>query len=147
MSKKIPENIWRFLNDDLPNAYDDSEIFILHDDQIKKLWDESKDEILSVWIRTYPGTRPLLWWKFDSSGPRQRRGGKGELISEKYPAVLQNYEKGLPTGWDSIDEEDPPQFESQGTYLQRHGLLTDAEKKFIEKNLSLFEPEAIREND
>ena len=43
----------------------------------------------------------------------------------------------------AIDPNDPPQFESEAAYLQRHNLLTDAEKKFIEKHPELLEPEEV----
>jgi hypothetical protein len=43
----------------------------------------------------------------------------------------------------AINPDDPPVFESEAAYLQRHDLLTDAEKKFIEKNPSSLEPEKV----
>lgn len=43
----------------------------------------------------------------------------------------------------AIDPENPPVFESETAYLQRHGLLTDAEKKFLEKHPELMDPEKI----
>jgi hypothetical protein len=43
---------------------------------------------------------------------------------------------------DAIDPEDPPTFESQSSYLDRHGLLSAAERKRLTD--VDFEPEAIR---
>ncbi len=142
--RRIPENIWMFLNDEIRSC-DDFELLLLsqEDSEIKKLWDVSREEILSDWIRAKPGTRPLLWWRLDSPGNRERIGGNGRLLSEKYSAILQYWEKGIFTGWDWIDETDPPTFESEAAYLDRHGLLTAAEKKFIEKHPELMKPEKV----
>lgn len=43
----------------------------------------------------------------------------------------------------AIDPNDPPRFESQAAYLNRHGLLTPAELAFLEKHPDLLEPEKI----
>lgn len=139
----IPENIWRFLNDEHPDPGNDVDIFLLGEGETRKLWDESRVEIMDAWISKHPGTRPSLWWEYDSLGNRERIGGKGRLTCEKWPAVLQLFEQGLPTGWESIDAADPATFESEAAYLQRHGLLTDAEKKFIAGHPELLEPEKI----
>lgn len=141
--RKIPENIFQFLCDELPNPYDDCDIFLLQEADIRKLWDELKIEIMAAWISKHPGRRPTLWWRFNSPGPRERIGGKGQLISEKYPAVFQAYERGLPTGWDSIDAGDPPCFSSEAAYLDRHELLTPAEKKVLAKMPEAWEPEKV----
>lgn len=155
--KGIPENIWKFLNDDLPNPFDDFDIFVLSDEAVQKLWNESEEEILSNWISGNPGTRPSLWWKYDFPEPRQRIGGIG-TPSHEVLAVEACYEFGLPTSWISefeerhhfetckgkaIDFNDPPLFESQTAYLQRHGLLISSEEKYLLRHPELFEPEKI----
>ena len=168
------ENIWKFLNDDLPNPSDDFEIF-LQGGGIKKVWDELNSEIIAAWISKHPATRPSLWWEFDSPGHRERVGGIGTVQSDVL-AVVPHYEFGIPTGWVSkfledyfngrkvdihgqkigtnnegdfkgkaIDPRDPPRFESQGTYLRRHGLLSESEEHHIEKNQGLLAPEKITE--
>jgi hypothetical protein len=43
----------------------------------------------------------------------------------------------------AIDPSNPPRFESQGAYLQRHGLLMDAEKKYLSRHRALLEPEVV----
>jgi hypothetical protein len=43
---------------------------------------------------------------------------------------------------DAIDPADPPTFESEASYLDRHGLLSAAERKRL--TAADFEPEAIR---
>jgi len=42
------------------------------------------------------------------------------------------------------DPNDPPIFESEATYLLRHDLLTEYEKKYLAKNPGLREPEKIK---
>jgi hypothetical protein len=48
--------------------------------------------------------------------------------------VVPSFTKGIPSSWQSVDENDPPIFESEASYLDRHGLLTATEKKFLEKH-------------
>jgi hypothetical protein len=43
----------------------------------------------------------------------------------------------------AIDPTDPPTFESEAAYLQRHGLLTPAEARHLEKYPELLNPERI----
>lgn len=53
-----------------------------------------------------------------------------------------NYNEGDFEGL-AIDPNDPPTYESQAAYLQRHGLLTKDERAHLGKNPELLEPEAI----
>jgi len=46
----------------------------------------------------------------------------------------------------AISEEDPPTYEGQSVYLERHGLLTEAEKQWLEKHAEAREPEAVTED-
>ena len=155
--REVPNNILRFLKDEHPNPSGDWEIFVLQDTEIRNLWDESKDEIMAKWISKHPGSRPSLWWKFDSprqpdhgSGfwyegtlpePRRRISGKGKL----HPGYVPSFQKGIPTYWDdkTLYPSDPLVFESQAAYLERHGLLTESEKKYLEKHIDLMEPERV----
>ncbi len=43
----------------------------------------------------------------------------------------------------AIDENDPPVFESQASYLKRHGLLTASEKRALKKMPEAWQPETI----
>jgi hypothetical protein len=43
----------------------------------------------------------------------------------------------------AIDPDDPPTFESEASYLQRHGLLIPEEKKYLAKHPELLEPVKI----
>lgn len=47
----------------------------------------------------------------------------------------------------AIDPEDPPIFECQAAYLQRHDLLTLAEKRLLQKHPELLDPERIEFQD
>ena len=53
-----------------------------------------------------------------------------------------NYKEGHFDGL-AIDPNDPPRYESQAAYLQRHGLLTTEEKAHLKKHPVLLEPEEI----
>ncbi len=51
-----------------------------------------------------------------------------------------NYTEGDFSGV-AIDPDDPPLFESQAAYLQRHGLLEKTEVAYLRKHQELLEPE------
>jgi len=110
-------------------------------------WPSVRDRMFADWIAKHPGTRPWAWWRFDAPrqkapararawagfpDPRRRLGGTG---TPKHEALnyVKSYAWGVPDQWitdqddvkqPTIDEDDPPQFESQAAYLRRHGLLT-----------------------
>ena len=118
-------------------------------------WGEHHDAILAEWIDEHPGTRPWVWWELDSPRlpavgdgryddgkrpePRQRVGGTGGEPTH------QGVTFGIPDGWgnDDFDPSDPPTFESQASYLDRHGLLTKAERRALQKLPNAFQPENI----
>lgn len=134
------------------------------DDERRAAWNEVRDEILTEWIITAPGTRSIHWWKFDAPRqpvgnfddcyydgklpePRRRLGGVGTVAHEVLNYVPA-YSFGIPNSWVSqadvehyspdfagvaIDPEDPPEFESSATYLDRLGLLLPGEKRRIRK--------------
>ena len=134
----------------------------LFPDIAKPLWKKHGPAIVEAWIGQHPGSRPNWWWIFGPGGPhiRARLGGSGHLQSE-FLAYHQDFEYGIPTGWvnhfhekhfpelrgKAIDPADPPAFESEAAYLQRHGLLTAEEKKILEKHPELLAPELIQPAD
>jgi hypothetical protein len=67
----------------------------------------------------------------------------GNPTNEKWPPGSGHYKKG-DLKKVAIDENDPPVFESQAAFLQRHDLLTATELKFLKKNPQLLEPETLR---
>jgi hypothetical protein len=120
-----------------------------HDGKTKQLWESHRESVIAEHVKESPGTRPPLWWQHDA--PRQavgtipgwhcdgqlpelrrRLGGSGEPVS---PA---NLSYGIPDVWRDIDEDDLPIFESQASYLRRHGLLLAGEERRCD-----FEPESV----
>lgn len=104
-----------------------------------------------------------LWREDDRTAAHRRRvGGIGDPQHEVMGCSL-TFRFGLPTLWvepwmvsefprsspdlyapgwaRAIDPTDPPQFESESTYLERHGLLTDAERRRLPADA--FEPETL----
>jgi hypothetical protein len=106
-------------------------------------WEAIRDELLAEWIGESPGTRPWGWWEHDAPRhdtgtyfeplpvPRRRLGGKGQTTPEKYPAMVPYFDKGIPSSWAEIDPDDPPVFESEASFLKRHGLFIANEEKRI----------------
>jgi hypothetical protein len=103
------------------------------------------------WIKESPGTRPSVWWTVESPEPRRRLGGTGQPGSRHmYHGVPASWSWPLPAeyvgkfigGPPPCDPNDPPTFESQATYLRRHGLLFPGERDRL--TAEDFEPEPIR---
>jgi len=115
----------------------------LDPDPVKAEWLISRKKVLRSWINSHPGTRPYAWWCFDAPDVRQRVGGTGtpkhEVLQYAAACVF-----GIPRYWVTpqdvgilggragfrakpLDKNDPPLFESQAAYLERHGLLSDRE--------------------
>jgi hypothetical protein len=107
----------------------------------QKAWGELREQILGEWIAKHPGTRPRAFWVYDAprsasdpDEPEQRRqvGGAGR------PACAGSG-FGLPLGWEDFDASNPPVFESEASYLERHGLLSAEEKRRAD-----FSPVVVR---
>lgn len=122
----------------------------------KRLWDEHKAGILTDWVNEYPGTRPSWWWIYDSPrmseaeakahgwrgwffvptlpDRRRRMGGDG-LADFETMNVVPCFRCGVPECWDTetLNPENPPAFESQASYLERHGLFMPGEKRRLRK--------------
>jgi hypothetical protein len=122
-----------------------------------RLWQAHGAAVLEKWIEKSPGTRPTMWWRFSAPRweptgrhvgwyyvaelpePRKRLGGTGTPACETM-AYVPSWPTGLPEEWaDDFDELDPPVYESQASYLKRHGLLEKGELKRL--NPEDFEPE------
>jgi len=92
--------------------------------------------------------------------PRQRLGGTGTPDYEVL-GFVPHFDKGIPTGFISrskslyyngraidiqgvaIDPDDPPRYESEAAYLQRLGLLTPDEDRYLKKHPELLEPQSV----
>ncbi len=136
------------------------EIFALtcEKETVRSAWESLRDELLPAWVEEHPGTRPWGWWKHDAPKakvpgipewhlpemvePRKQIGGTGAPPWEEYPAILPYYTLGLPDSLEGIDPEDLPRFESEASYLDRHGLLSAAERKALPPYA--YEPEMLR---
>jgi hypothetical protein len=132
-------------------------------EELAALWAEHGHRIVAEHIAMYPGQRPRLWWQYDAPEPRKRLGGIGTPCHECL-GYAPNFIFGIPAAWISqwdveyytgtgtardlgtfngvaIDPNDPPVYESQTGYLERHGLLLSGERKRLTKED--FEPEAL----
>ena len=133
----------RLLTGDSTNSL---EVFLLGDDELRKAWEENREELLADHVRKSPGTRPWSWWKFDAPEPRRRTGGKGEVLGG-HPSTLQYglpHEHDFLTAWlaeifnslhpedvreyEVYDKNDPPRYESQASFLERLDLLLPGEE-------------------
>jgi hypothetical protein len=121
---------------DFCGAFNGAEIAMRH------AWDSLRDELLQQWIAEHPGTRPWAWWKFDA--PELRRRVNGVHPFENVERTAHCRRVGIP-------EADylriffgkpgclipPPHaddfdalYETELGYLERLGLLTEAEQFF-----------------
>ncbi len=94
---------------------------------VREAWDCLRVEILRDWLQAHPGTRPRYWWEIDAPEPRRRmlRGPK-RLYAADQP---DGWWYGVPSRFEDFHHEIV--FESQAAYLQRHGLLSDAERAVL----------------
>ena len=139
-----------------------------NDDPVQEAWLKVGERITADWIKKHAGTRPYGWYEFDAprmplgtwpgtfwdgklADPRLRLGGTGTPDFEGL-AFKPSFRFGIPDNWvlpvyvkwypdkdlKAIDPSDPPTFESQASYLDRHKLLSDAERESLPGNA--FEP-------
>jgi hypothetical protein len=88
-------------------------------------WLLYRDELLPEFLRANPGQRPWSWWQWDAPDEVRRRlkGGHGTSLMSK------GLWFGCPRGFaQDYSIEDPPRYESERAYLERHNLLTEAER-------------------
>ena len=53
-------------------------------------------------------------------------------------AVVRSFTYGIPDAWVGIDESDPPTFESQASYLKRHGCCWQVKRNAQISNSKRF---------
>jgi hypothetical protein len=127
--------------------------------EAEQIWLGAKEFVIPEWIKRHPGSRPPYWWHFDAprepkgrwpgcffdgrSAERKRVGGTGFTQWDNGGAIVPHFERGVPSYWvtESIDSDDPPIFESEATYLKRHGLMTASELRRL--RTKDFEPEIL----
>jgi hypothetical protein len=159
----LPAPIIRFLKTgERPGPEDERglECFLIciDDEKIKAIWDEYKAAILKQWIAESPCTRPWAWWEWDSprdeSLMKQWRNrtfpivrlqivGEGMTNQERYPGTLPTFHKGIPDSWHGIDNNNPPMFEAEASYLKRYNFLSKEEERLLTE--SDYKPESISE--
>ncbi|MFH0812215.1 MAG: hypothetical protein V2A69_05190 [Pseudomonadota bacterium] len=66
----------------------------------------------------------------------------GNKTNQKWPPGSGYFKEGDFKG-KAIDPNDPPVFESEAAFLERHGLLTASEKKWLDGHPEAMEPERI----
>jgi hypothetical protein len=125
----------------------------------RELVERYGDQFLAEYIAKHPGKRPAWWWVFntlDNGEPllRQRIGGVGESSGEWVSYGMPGHwvtpkDKTEDRTWPgkclhpgtAVDLVNPPIFESQATFLDRHGLLLPGERKRL--TAADFEPEGV----
>ena len=146
----IDPELWAILIDE--QLSDDEDRFVLLNrgdyNELLPYWLEYRRVILAEWIKTKPGTRPAMWWRYDAPRldpeqlgrwsrtvlaprliqTRRKLRGEGRPLHEALNyAPAHHY--GIPAWFG--DPGNPPVFESQHAYLKRHGLLLKAERRKI----------------
>ena len=107
---------------------------------MKEAWNSYRGQVLTDWIKKNPCSRPSAFWSFDATEPRKQNSGSGDGICEGMAIDAD----GLPKYWQfNWDTSDPPIFESEAAYLERHGLLTLTEKTYLKKHPRLLESEKV----
>jgi hypothetical protein len=111
-------------------AIEDSGVtwLIIRDDKQRAAWATVRDAVLSRWIETRPGTRPNAFWKFDSLRSSDGFPVMRRLLSGAGHPACRESGFGIATCWSGYRADDPPVFESESTFLRRHGLLLDGEE-------------------
>jgi hypothetical protein len=112
---------------------------------LETIWQANRNDIVTAWINEAPGTRPHAWWTYDAPEPRRRLRGTGSPISSATSLGVPKYwsdEAIYGPGVIPVDPGDPPRFESEATYLKRHGLLFPGEAKHLTK--ADFDTEIVR---
>jgi len=138
-------------------------------DRARQIWQNFRDEIMEDWVQRQPCTRPLAWWECDAptapiprcrefqAAQRRRLGGIG-IPQHEVIAVWPRFERGIPAAWFdaegaatfggvALDEANPPRFESEAMYLDRHDFLTPAERRHLESHPELLTPEVVTFDD
>ena len=94
------------------------DLFLVPETTRAERWREVGAELTAEWIAEHPGSRPAGWWQYEAPGARQVLTGTIEA-----PTVI----------------------ESEAAYLQRHDLLTAAERRVLKP--AAYEPERIPEEN
>jgi len=95
-------------------------------DLLRRVWERVRDEFLPQYIAEHPGERTFCWWCFDHKRERPIIG------AEHFPEFdrSQNEKHGFldTETYTVVDGHLTPLQEPKRDYLERLGLLTDAER-------------------
>lgn len=121
---------------------------LFREDDAADAWDVLREEILREHLLEHPCTRPWAWWAFEEHEPR--------LCVSSPPRGTENADEPDEPDDEEGDEDGRRQFgirspyygrdrvellfESQAHYLRRYGLLTKAEKAYLDRHPELLEP-------
>ncbi|MGI4945839.1 MAG: hypothetical protein ACRYHQ_35650 [Janthinobacterium lividum] len=123
---------------------------------IEDYWGRLGQAITAEWAQEHPGTRPSCWWDFSSPrwdaqpdlcAARVKVGGSGipACVDEpEWRMELHHFAYGIPQLWaggGAPIATNPPMFEAQATYLERHRLLLPGERKRL--SARDFQPECV----
>ena len=104
-------------------------------DRWKEWWLTYRDEILTPWNGMFPETMPWAWWEFEAPrwndsrfsawslrlpAPRLKISGSGVYRHDKQ-SYLPTHSSGCYVLID-VDSGNPPVFESETEYMQKHNL-------------------------
>lgn len=95
---------------------------------MRETWIERREELLAEFIARNPGSRPWAWWIWEAPQARRRRlGGTGTAL-----AGTERTWMGTPGGYQAdYAVTDPPAYETELKFLQRHGLLSSSELRAL----------------
>jgi hypothetical protein len=157
--KGIDPAVWAVLNDEpLPdgaNKFTEFDLWPIKErERPRKIWEQYRDDVLAAFIDKHPGRRPSRWWAYETHELRQRLGGVGTRAHEHLAFQPFQRAMGVYSCWigaddvrlwklrcPAVDLNDPPVFESQASYLKRHGLLFPGEAEQLSE--ADFAPETL----
>lgn len=98
--------------------------FVLDEREAVALWLEHSDDLLPPFVLRHPGERPWAWWLLAvrEHGPRRQLKSGPRALAE--PTWF-----GISPTWSAPPPCD--MHETQQSYLQRHGLLTEDEQRLL----------------
>jgi len=108
-------------------------------------WEHLRDGLLPAWIAEHPGTRPRAWWKFDmpAGTRRERIDGEPHPHDQVIPGEYVDPDRRLFFGKAQrvAMRERNAEYETQGSFLERHDLLTADERRALKKKRSEYDDE------
>ena len=145
ISLDLSELAWSLLTDEpLPAGHSKWEKYALEcgipgEPLLRDLWAELQADVLGFFIEQHPGKRPCVWWNFAATDHRKRIRGSGTPL-HGISDFSRNLKLGVPNSWiqpgqqervygvDAVDPLSPPAYESQASFLKRHGLFLAGEE-------------------